>query len=110
MENLELLREKYPPRKVENQMEFERIMNEMNAVQGNMNHPFIDRDDVLMRKLGEMELQRLQLITEMQKLKAERLENDRKRREINRVFHELKHNLIVLNPREDFIRKEECVE
>jgi hypothetical protein len=40
-------------------------------------------------------------------IKVERLELEQKRKDINRVFHDLKHELIMLNPREQYVKNEE---
>lgn len=38
------IRAKYEARKCENQIEFDRLMSEMNSEQEHMNHPFADRE------------------------------------------------------------------
>ena len=110
MENLELLREKYPPRKVENQMEFERIMTEMKEEKESMKQPLLELDIRLKRHLNALELQRLDLRMEMERIQSERLNNEKEIQDVNFYFRELRNEFCKLNPREDFIRKEECVE
>ena len=38
------IRAKYEARKCETQMEFDRVMSEMNTEQTHLNHPYLDRD------------------------------------------------------------------
>lgn len=101
---MQVLREKYPPQKCENQIEFEAIMSQMNDEQTHINHPFIDKDRELSVKKEELKLQLDAIYTEIRKINLERLELDAQRKEINRFFHDLKHELIMLNPREQFVR------
>ena len=39
-----------------------------------------------------------------EQIEAERMELEQKRKDINRVFHDLKHELIMLNPRENYAK------
>ena len=38
------IRERFQARKVESQVEFDRLMSEMNYAQTHLNHPYIDRE------------------------------------------------------------------
>ena len=109
MENLELLREKYPPRKVENQMEFERIMQELKDDKESMKQPLIDLNIRLKRRFNELELQRIDLRMEMERIRNERLDNEKGIQEINSKYRELRNEFCKRNPREDFIREESVV-
>ena len=101
---VEEIREKYPPQVVETQIEFERIMSEMNAEQTHMNHPYLDRDREIAVQREQIKVQIQALHTQDSALKLEKLELEAKRKEINRVFHDLKHELIMLNPAEKFVK------
>ena len=109
MKNLELLRGKYPPRKVENQMEFERIMQMMKDDKESMKQPLLEKDLILKKRLNELELQRLDLRMEEERIRNERLDNEKEIQEINSKYRELRNDFCKLNPREDFIREESVV-
>ena len=98
------IRAKYEARKCENQMEFDRLMSEMNTEQTHLNHPYLDRDREIAQQRENIRIQMQALKTQDSALKVERLELEQKRKEINRVFHDLKHELIMLNPREQYAR------
>ena len=97
------IREKYPPREVDNQVEFERIMSEMNTEQTHLNHPYLDRERELARQKGMLEQQKKAIDIQLNVIKLERLDLEQKRKDINRVFHEIKHEFIMMNPKEKFI-------
>lgn len=96
------IREKYIPKVVGTQIEFDRIMSEMNAEQTHINHPYLDRDREISLQRENIRLQIQALRQQDSALKMERLTLEQKRKDINRVFHELKHSLIELNPIERF--------
>ena len=98
------IRAKYEARKCETQMEFDRVMSEMNTEQTHLNHPYLDRDREIAQQRENIRIQMQALKTQDSALKVERLELEQKRKEINRVFHDLKHELIMLNPREQYAR------
>ena len=98
------IRAKYEARKCETQMEFDRVMSEMNTEQTHLNHPYLDRDREIAQQRENIRIQMQALKTQDAALKIERMELDQKRKEINRVFHDLKHELIMLNPREQYAR------
>jgi len=98
------LREKYPPRKVESQIEFDRIMSEMNNEQTHLNHPYLDRERELAKQKELLEQQKQAINIQLNAIKVERIDLDQKRKDINRIFHDLKHELIMLNPRESYAK------
>lgn len=100
------IREKYPPREVESQMEFDRIMSELNAEQTHMNHPWLDRDREISLQRTNIKVQILALHQQDNALKMEQVALEQKRKDINRTFHDLKHELIMLNPREKYVKQE----
>ena len=101
------IREKYPPREVGTQIEFERIMIDMNTEQTHLNHPYLDREREILAQRERIKLQINALHQQDNALKLERIEVEQKRKDINRVFHDLKHELIMLNPMERFRRERE---
>lgn len=104
--NEQVIREKYPPQVVETQIEFERIMSEMNTEQTRLNHPYLDRDREIAVQRENIKIQIQALKQQDSSLKMERLALEQKRKDINRVFHDLKHELIMLNPIERFAKKD----
>ena len=102
------IRAKYEAQVCATQMEFDRLMSEMNTEQTHLNHPYLDRERELAKQRELLETQKQAINIQLNQIKVERLELEQKRKEINRVFHDLKHDLIMLNPRENFMRKEEA--
>lgn len=100
--NAQEIRQKYPPRQLESQVEFDRMMSTLNAEQTRINHPYLDRDRELARQREMLETQKQVISIQLNQIKIERLELEQKRKVINRIFHELKHELIIANPREKF--------
>ena len=99
--NEEIIRAKYYARKCENQMEFDRLMTAMNEEQSRMNHPYLDRERELSKERARLYTQREAINIQLDQVRLERLELEEKRKKINRLFHELKHELIMVNPREE---------
>ena len=99
------IRAKYEARKCETQMEFDRVMSEMNTEQTHLNHPYLDRERELAKQRELLETQKQAINIQLNQIKVERLELEQKRKEINRVFHDLKHDLIMLNPRENYAKE-----
>lgn len=95
--------EKYAPRKVDSQQEYDRVFELMNAEQTELNHPYEDMDTALAIKLSKMENRRLIIAQQMNKIKTQRLELDKERKEINRLFNKLKHGWAILNPKEPVV-------
>ncbi len=98
------IRAKYEARKCENQMEFDRLMSEMNIEQMHINHPWLDRERELAKQKELLEQQKQAINIQLNAIKVERLDLEQKRKDVNRVFHELKHELIMLNPRESYAK------
>ena len=92
------IRDRFKARKLESQMEFERMMNEMNTVQTNLNHPSLDRERELLKQRQLLMQQKSAINIQLDAIKVERLDLEQKRKDINRLFHDLKHELIMLNP------------
>ena len=101
------IRAKYEARKCETQMEFDRVMSEMNTEQTHLNHPYLDRDREIAQQRENIRIQMQALKTQDAALKIERMDLEQKRKDINRIFHDLKHELIMLNPREQYARPKE---
>ena len=102
--NVQEIRARFLAQKCETQIEFDRIMSEMNAEQTHLNHPYLDRERELAKQKELLEQQKQAINIQLNAIKVERIDLDQKRKEINRVFHDLKHELIMLNPREQYAR------
>lgn len=100
------IRAKFTAHKCENQMEFDRIMSEIKAEQTKFNHPYLDRDRELAKQRELLEQQKEAINIQLKAIKVERLDLEQKRKEANRIYHELKHELIMMNPREQFAHQE----
>ena len=93
------IRAKYEARKCENQKEFDFLMQEMNNEQTHLNHPYLDRDREL-AKQRELLMQQMDAIKiQLKAIRVERIDLEQKRKDINRMFHDLKHELIMANPK-----------
>lgn len=103
------IRAKYPARQLESQIEFDRVMSTMNEEQTSLNHPLLDRDRELARQRENLLIQMEAIKIQLKSIAIERLELEQKRKDTNRLFHELKHELIMANPREGYAKKEETV-
>lgn len=101
MEEMEI-RAKFNARKCESQLEFDRLMNEMNTEQEHLNHPLLDRKRALEREKQQLLTQREALGIQLNQNKLMRIELEQQQKNINRMFHDLKHQLIITNPRELF--------
>ena len=102
------IRAKYEARKCETQIEFDRIMSEMNAEQTHLNHPYLDRERELAKQHDMLQTQKQAINIQLNQLHVEKLSLIEKRKEINRVFHDLKHDLIMMNPREQYAVSKEA--
>ena len=98
------IRAKFEAQVCATQMEFDRLMSEMNTEQTHLNHPYLDRERELAKQRELLETQKQAINIQLNQIKVERLELEQKRKEINRVFHDLKHDLIMLNPRENYAK------
>ena len=101
------IRAKYEAQVCATQMEFDRLMSEMNTEQTHLNHPYLDRERELAKQRELLETQKQAINIQLNQIKVERLELEQKRKEINRVFHDLNHDLIMLNPRENYAKVDE---
>ena len=108
--NQEELMAKYQPRQLENQVEFETIMSEMNNEQSLLNHPYIDRKMEIIKKRELLMIQLNSVKSQLAALSVEYQDIEAKQKEINRAYHAVKHEFILLNPRERFIKPREVCE
>jgi hypothetical protein len=103
--NEQEIRARFEARKLESQIEFER-MNEMNTMQTNLNHPSLDRDRELLKQRALLIQQKSAINIQLDAIQVERYDLEQKRKDINRLFHDLKHELIVLNPIDGYAKEQ----
>jgi hypothetical protein len=93
------IRVMFAPVKCDNQIEFDERMHAINNQQSIENHPYLDRLRELNKQRTLIETQKQALNIQLNAIKAERLEIEQKQKDINRVFYQLKHELLELNPK-----------
>ena len=76
------IRAKYEAQVCETQMEFDRIMSEMNTEQTHLNHPYLDRERELARQKELLEQQKQGINIQLNAIKLERLDLEQKRKDI----------------------------
>lgn len=106
-EEIKTLREKFAARDCENQVEFETWMEHINAEQSAIVAPYERHLAEVTQRTLELDNKRLDICKEINQLKVRRLLLEGGRKEVNALFHELKHAMIERNPREKFIRPKE---
>lgn len=104
---IEEIKAKFQARQLESQIEFDRVMNELNTEQTHLNHPYLDRMRDIEKKINLLKVEKRSIDIQIDTLKIERVELEQKAKDINRVFHELKHELIMMNPREGYAKPED---
>ena len=90
---------KFKPRVLDNQVEFDAFMNALNNEQTLLNHPLLDKKRELAKERLEIEGQILNLHMRLNIIRTSVLDVEQEMKNINRVFHQLKHELITLNPK-----------
>ena len=89
----------FAPVKCENHIEFDERMHAINNQQSLDNYPYLDRLRELNKQKTLIETQMQALKVQLNSIKVERLDIEQKQKDINRVYHQLKHELIELNPK-----------
>lgn len=87
------------------QVEFEEKIAAINIEQSQIVDPMTDKENQLKSKISKLRLERKKLDVLIQTIVVEYNELLEKKKPINRLFHELKHELIKKNPRELFAKK-----
>ena len=89
----------FAPVKGDNQVEFDGRMHAINNQQTIENRPYLDRLRELSKNVTLIESQKQALNIQLNAIRAARLEIEQKQKDINRVFYDLKHELLELNPK-----------
>jgi len=82
-------------------------MAAMNMEQTELNHPYLDRDRELAKQRENLMMQMDAIRIQLKSIAVERLELEQRRKDVNRLFYELKHNLVAANPIGCFPKKED---
>ena len=104
------LREKYPPQVYENQAQFDDYMCRLDNLQSIKNRPFKDELAKLQRQRQALKIQHLAIIQQMEAIGMNIHMIEETQKEMNRAFHDLKHETITLNPRDRFIKPDESAD
>lgn len=99
MITFEQIREKYPPRQVGTQQEFDTAMHRMRQAQSDLTQPLRTESEMLNARRREIGRQMAQLNLELSSINRRRDEILNERREIGCIFYGLKKELIRLNPK-----------
>ena len=102
----EEIRAKFQPRQLDSQFEFDRVMNEINVEQTHASRPFIDLEQTLRIQKEEYKAQIDRIRLDIIELNKQLIKLEMERKEINREFHYIKHELIMLNPKEGWEKEE----
>lgn len=105
-QEIQELRVKFAPRECESQIEFERLMAELQDANAQAAHPHLDTIASYNKELLLMDMELHELHAKMDQLKVKRMYVEKDLKETNRFFHDLKHQLVMLNPREKFVKQE----
>ncbi len=90
---------KFQPKKCGSQVEFDAIMEEMNREQTLANHPGLDRLREIGKQRALIKVQIDGLRQQLSALRIEAIDIEQQNKERNRLFHQLKHELIEINPK-----------
>lgn len=89
------------------QQEFDNQMQLWRGGQTAANHPLLDAQREINRKRQEIKAEIAALRTRDSLLAAQWYELEQKRKDINRHYHELKHNFVIAHPKEETQRDTE---
>lgn len=89
------------------QQEFDYQMQVWGGEQTAANHPLLDAQREIDRKRQEIKAEIAALRTRDSLLAAQWYELEQKRKDINRHYHELKHNFVIAHPKEETQRDTE---
>ena len=101
------IREMFTPKEFETQTQFEDYMIALNQKQHEITKPYRDRMQQIQMQIDMLEAQRIQIAAQKNAAGQEMHLLDHSRHDINEFFHELKHETILLNPRDKFVKPNE---
>ena len=95
----EEIMEQFAPKLCSSKVEFDGLMQAINHQQSIENHPYLDSLRELNKKKALILTQKNALNIQLNAIKEERLDIEQKQKDMNRLFHQLKHELIEMNPK-----------
>ena len=106
MNSMELaeLQNRFAPKECETQIEFERLMSELQEENTKKVTPYRDKINAYNYDLLIADKKLHELHAQIDKIKLAKMEAEQDAKDINRIFHNIKHQLIMANPREKFIK------
>jgi len=93
------IRAMFQPKVCNSQVEFDNFMHSVNNLQSIENHPYLDRLREINKQRELIQIQIEGLKQQQKALKVEAIDIEQKQKDINRVYHAIKHELIELNPK-----------
>lgn len=97
--NIEELRAKFLPRACKSQAEYDELMQYINMDQATANHPLLDREREFQNQLRNIDIQMSALRTQRNAVKIAYNNLMQEKKDINRCYHQLKQELLQLNPK-----------
>lgn len=89
----------FAPVKCNSQIEFDERMHAINNQQNIENHPYLDQLRELNKRKALLQAQKQAINVQLSAIRVECMEIEQKQKDTNRVFYQLKHELIELNPK-----------
>ncbi len=100
------IRDSFAPHEVKNQMEYDTFMNVINQEQEKNNRPILDEDRLLSKKRESIIIQINKLKIQLSEIHIKRAQLEQQRKDTNRIFHDIKHEMAVLNPKTKFLKQD----
>lgn len=105
MKDLETLattiRAKFAPKKVATQQEYDSWMEDVNHDQAAYNRPLNKTKEDILRKICELKIQRLSVDRKLAEASLDYSDNESLMRFANGIYHELKHEMAMLNSKQE---------
>ncbi len=102
MKDLETaLRAKFAPKKCATQQEYDSWMESINYDQATYNRPLDRTKEDIQREICELKIQRLAVDRQLAQARLNYSEVESQKHFVNSVYHELKHEMVKLNPKQE---------
>ncbi len=102
MKDLETaLRAKFAPKKCATQQEYDSWMEAVNYDQTAYNRPLNKTQEDIRHEICRLKIQRLSLDRQLEQVKLLYGEAESQKRSVNSIYHELKHEMAMLNPKQE---------
>jgi hypothetical protein len=102
MKDLETaLRAKFAPKKCATQQEYDSWMESINYDQATYNRPLNKTQEEIQRDICKLKIRRLTIDKQLETTRMEYASVESQKRAINSIYHELKHEMVMLNPKQE---------